>query len=174
MVPRARRLLRAYWVKMTTVTRAGVYYREAFKGARGVTQVDPLSPTILNVVVDAVVHHCVTMALDKEEKRGDKGDEGRQQAALLYVDNGMVASSYPRRLQWAFNALVSLFKRVGLRTNFRNTVSMVCRPCQAVGTKLEAEYGRKMMGEGLTYQERQTPLRDNGVRQRGEEGGEGG
>ena len=32
------------------VARAGGYYGEAFKGARGVTQGDPLSPTIFNVV----------------------------------------------------------------------------------------------------------------------------
>ena len=37
--------------------RSGGYYRAAFKGERGVTQVDPLSPTIFNVFVDAVVRH---------------------------------------------------------------------------------------------------------------------
>ena len=36
------------------------------------------------------------------------------QAALLYADNGMVASSDPACLQGAFNALVGLFDRVGL------------------------------------------------------------
>ena len=45
------------------VTRAGGYYGEAFKGARGVTQGDPLSPTIFNVVVDAVVRHWVTLVM---------------------------------------------------------------------------------------------------------------
>ena len=39
--------------------RAGGYYRKAFKGARGVTQGDPLSPTIFNVVVDAFVRHWI-------------------------------------------------------------------------------------------------------------------
>ena len=39
--------------------RAGGYYGKAFKGARGVTQGDPLSPTIFNVVVDAVVRHWI-------------------------------------------------------------------------------------------------------------------
>ena len=36
----------------TMVARAGGYYREAFKGARGVTQGNPLSPTIFNVLHD--------------------------------------------------------------------------------------------------------------------------
>ena len=47
------------------VARAGGYYGDAFKGARGVTQGDPLSPTIFNVVVDAVVRHWVTLAVEE-------------------------------------------------------------------------------------------------------------
>ena len=65
----------------------------------------------------------------------------------------MVASFDPRWLEWAFNALVSLFKRVGLQTNVRKTVIMVCRPCQAAVTQPEAAYGQKMTGEGPTYRE---------------------
>ena len=52
------------------VARAGVYYGEAFKGAWGVTQGDPLSSTIFNVVVDVVVRHWVTMAMAEAEKQG--------------------------------------------------------------------------------------------------------
>ena len=52
---RARELLRKYWHRLTMVARAGGYYGTDFQGERGVTQVDPLSPTIFNVVVDAVV-----------------------------------------------------------------------------------------------------------------------
>ena len=88
------------------VARAGGYYGEALKGAWGVTQGDQLSPTIFNVVVDAMVRHWVTMALEEAEKRGN---EGRLQAAIFYAYDGMVASSEPRWLQWAFDALVNLF-----------------------------------------------------------------
>ena len=55
--PGARRLLHNYWRRLTMAARAGGYYGTAFKGARGLTQGDPLSPTIFNVVVDAVVRH---------------------------------------------------------------------------------------------------------------------
>ena len=39
------------------VARAGGYYGTPFPRERGITQGDPLSPTIFNVVVDAVVFH---------------------------------------------------------------------------------------------------------------------
>ena len=68
------------------------------------------------------------MAMAEYEKRGERGNEGRHQASLFYDDDGMVSSSYPRWIQWAFDNLVSIFERVGLRTNVGKIVSMVCRP----------------------------------------------
>ena len=103
--------------KMKMVARAGGYYGDAFKGARGVTQGDPLSPTIFNVVVDVVVRHWVTMVVEDAEKRGERGEEVMYQAPLFYADDTMVALSDPHWLQWEFNALVGLFEHVGLRTN---------------------------------------------------------
>ena len=41
----------------------GKLLREGFKEERGVTQGDPLSPTIFNVVVDAVVRHWLMIAV---------------------------------------------------------------------------------------------------------------
>ena len=76
-MPSARRLLTTYWRRLTMVTRAGGYYGEAFKGARGVTQGDPLSPTIFNVVVEAVVRHWIDGIVDEAEEKGETGGEGR-------------------------------------------------------------------------------------------------
>ena len=64
-------------------------------GGRGVTQGKPLSPTIFNVVVNAVVRHWVNRVVEEAEAKGETGREGRHQAALLYADDGMVASSQP-------------------------------------------------------------------------------
>ena len=65
------------------VARAGRYYGEAFKSARGVTQGDPLSPTIFNVVVDAVVRHWIDGIVNETDEKGETGREGRHQLAVF-------------------------------------------------------------------------------------------
>ena len=43
------------------VDQLGRYYGLALQGFQGVTQGDPLSPTIFNVVVDSVVRHWIML-----------------------------------------------------------------------------------------------------------------
>ena len=66
----------------------------------------------------------------------------------------MVASSDPGWIQGAFNTLVDLFDRVGLRTNVRKTAGMVCHPFQAAGNLTTEAYGRSITGMGPSYRER--------------------
>ena len=75
------------------MAQVGGYYGTSFRGEIGVTQGDLLSPTIFNVVVDAVVRHWVHGAVKEAEVREETGRDGRHQAALFYANNGMVASS---------------------------------------------------------------------------------
>ena len=117
------------------------------------TQGDPLSPTIFNVVVYAVVRHWVTVMVECAEEWGECGQEGRHQNTLFYAADGVVASSYPRWLQGEFSTLVGLFDRVGLRIDVGRTVVMVCCPFQAASTQSEAAYGRRMMGDIPSYWE---------------------
>ena len=88
----------------------------------------------------------MTVVIAVAEERGEHVKEGRHQAALLYADDGMIVSSDPRWLQGAFNTLVGLFYRVGLRANVGKTVGMVCRPCQEAGNHSEVAYGRRITG----------------------------
>ena len=81
------------------VERAGGYYGAGFKEYQGVTQEDPLSPTIFNVVVDEVVRHWLAVMAEDAEERGDRGQEGWHQNYLSYADNGTVASLEPQWLQ---------------------------------------------------------------------------
>ena len=107
--PRSRRILQTYWRQLTIVERAGGYYGTAFQGACGVTQRDPISPTIFNVVVDAVVRHWLMVMVEGAEERGERGQEVRHQDSLFYTGDGMVASLDPRWIRGSFNTLVGLF-----------------------------------------------------------------
>ena len=115
------------------------------------TQGDPLSPTIFNMVMDAVVRYWVAVVMESVEERGGHRQEGRHQNSLFYADDGVVASSDPRWLQGDFSTLVGLSGWVGLKTNSGKTIGMVCHPFQLVGTQSEAAYGRRMTGAVPSY-----------------------
>ena len=106
------------------------------------------------MVVDVVVCHWLQIATQEAERRGERGREGQHQSALFYADDGMLASSDPRWLQWAFTQLVGLFDRVGMKTNCKKTVCMTCRPCSTPGNRSEETYGHTMTGDGPTPRER--------------------
>ena len=93
--PQSRRLLRTYCSQLRMVAKAEGHYRAAFKGNRSVTQGDPLSPTIFNVVVYAGVRHWVTVMVESVEEWSRCVQEGRHKNAPFYVDDGMVALSDP-------------------------------------------------------------------------------
>ena len=94
--------------------------------------------------------------VDEAEEKGETGREGQNQLAVFYANYGMVVLSDPAWIQGAFNALVAIFDRVGLLTNVRKMVSMVCHPCQAgAGNRTEEAYGRRLTGVGRFYAERQ-------------------
>ena len=97
MGPQLCSLLRKYWSWIRKVSKAGGYYGALFKGARGVKHGDLLSPTIFNVVVDAVVQHWVTIMVEIAEERDGRGQEVRHQNSFFYADYGMVALLDP---QW--------------------------------------------------------------------------
>ena len=61
--PRTIRLLWTYWDRLTMVVKRGGYFGLPFKGYHIVTQGNPLSLKLFNVVMDAVIRHCVTVVV---------------------------------------------------------------------------------------------------------------
>ena len=154
MGPRDLRLFQLYWERLRMVARAGGYYVAPFCEERGVTQGDPLSPTIFNVVVDVVVRHWESLLVAEQgggESSDDEGNraqmagrkiqdrDGRRQwseeghqrltvkAEFFYANDGIVTSTDLGWIQLAFDMLTGIFDRVGLRANVQNTVGMVCQ-----------------------------------------------
>ena len=79
------------------VASVGRYYGSPFKGYRGVTQGDSLSPTIFNMVVYTVIYHWVPM-MDGE----DTGPEGFG-AVIFYAYDRLLAYLRSARLQEALD-----------------------------------------------------------------------
>ena len=112
--PRTVQLLRKYWNQLTMVDKANGYFRRPLKGYQGVTQGDPLSPTIFNVVVDSFIRHWVTVVTLSEAGTGGIIMKIIDMAAYFYSEDILVASTQPERLQREFEILASLFDRVCL------------------------------------------------------------
>ena len=62
---------------------------------QGVTQGGPLSPIILNVVVDAVVWHWISLVAGGAGGKDGWGREGIHRDVFFYVDDGLFASTEP-------------------------------------------------------------------------------
>ena len=144
-------ILREYWERLWMVARVGGYYGAAFKEFRVVTQGDPLSPTIFNVVVYTLVRHWSSLVEEISGGQDRRVREGKHCSAYFYAGDGPVTSIDPEWLQGAFDTFTGLFGRFGMRMNVGKTVGVVYRPCWALGTQLEAVYKRRITGEWLTY-----------------------
>ena len=63
-------------------------------------------------------------------------------AAYFYADDGLVASTQPKRLQKVFGVLTGIFNRVILQKNTENTASMVYEPFHMPDMMSEEAYNR--------------------------------
>ena len=86
---------------------------------------------------------------DDGVRRAEEGHARlKAKAEFFYTDNRMVASTSLGWLQTAFDTMTGIFRQMGLRTNVRKTVGMVCQPCRADGVRADEAYTRRMEGEG--------------------------
>ena len=99
--------------------------RSLLKDYQGVIQRDPIPPTIFNMFVDAVIWHWVMLVAGEEAGPEGFGQEVQWIAVLFYVDDGLLDSSRPARIQAALDVLAGLFDWVGLWENITKTVGML-------------------------------------------------
>ena len=137
------------------VAKAGGYFVRPLKRYRGVMQGNPLSPTILNVVMDNVIRHWVMVVTPTEVGMGGLGLTIIDLVDYLYSDDALVASTQPEKLQRVFDVLTGLFNRVGLQTNTTRTFGMVCQSCHVPGRMFEEAYVKWTTGKVPNFWERQ-------------------
>ena len=145
------RILCYYWDHLSMVSRSGGYYITPFKGHQGVTHRYPLSTTIFNMLVDAVIRHWVALMSGYEAGPGGFGWSIQWMAEFFYTDGNLLASPRPACIQVVMDVLTVLFDRVCLQTNVENTFGVVCQPCYIVGRKSETSYMRRMTAVGISF-----------------------
>ena len=143
------------------VARDGGYYGAQYKCFRRVTQRDPLSPTITNMFVDAVLHHWVNVVAASEEASSPRAAsmEGFRRdvqslAAYFYADDKLITSMRATHIQRNFDTLTELFEHVGIRTNVSKTASMACKPYRALGGHSTEAYGLRITERGGSFRYR--------------------
>ena len=123
--PWVERLLQRYLYGLTLVVRVGRYCGSLFKDSRRVIEGYSLYLTISNIVVDVVILHWEAVVFREDAGPEGFGREVKNMYALFCVNDGLIVSPQPVRLQEALDALAGISERVNLRTNMENMVGMV-------------------------------------------------
>lgn len=139
--PNVCRILRTFWDRLQLCPCQGGYYgRRTINSQRGVTQGGVASPTIFNIVVDAIVrewcHQC-----------------GTGLSAAFYADDGRLAGTSSVGLQHGLAVITDLFARVGMAMNAVKTKTMVGHNGSLRLQLSSPAYKRCMEGEGLSYRD---------------------
>jgi hypothetical protein len=132
------------------VCRAGGNYGEPFGAYQGVTQGGPLSSLMFNVCVDCVIREWLHQVMGDNVAREGVGDAVRNQCIAFFVDDGLVSARCPVWLQFPFDILTQLFKRIGLLANADKTKVMICMPEKIRVAPTETEYASQRAGNTTT------------------------
>ena len=106
----------------------------------GVTQGDPESPIIFNIVVDAVVWEVLDVVCIPKEAQRAMGWAAEERNLVFYVDDGRIAGRDHEWLQDALTVTVAMFRRMGLEDNLNKTNTVVCTSRFIWGEWVETAY----------------------------------
>ncbi len=148
------RLLRKFWQHQKLVPRQSGFFGDAFIAERGVTQGDIVSPTIFNIVVDAVLrvwHEKMNLVVNAEAEAIVPDT-----AATFYADDGRLASYDAVTLQEGLTLITALFTSVGLDMSEAKTKAMISAGNFQYHSICDAAYKRRMTGEGEEFKTRKS------------------
>ena len=111
---------------------------------RGVRVGDNISPTIFNIVFDAVLRHweVTHQPIELEE------------LSLFYIDDGVITGVNPAILQHSLDVIIAAFQSFGLIMNADKTKYMVVSGSKRKTRFCSTGYNRRLSGEGESYKER--------------------
>ena len=86
-------------------------------------------PTLLNVTVDSVVRHWISLMVEDEAViQEGLGHAVGQKLRVFYVYDGILGSRDPEWIQGSLNVLVGMFQGIGLVANIAKLKTMACHP----------------------------------------------
>ena len=136
------------------VPKAVKLFGRPFGTKRGVNQGDTVSQTIFNIVVDTVVKAVLLEFCRPQDAHHGLCWEAGGHSIILYADYGCIVGSNHIWVQKTITAVVRMFKRVGLLSNFGKTKVMVCTPGFIWGQQGIDTYKWRVTGEEATFWER--------------------
>ncbi len=119
-------------------------YGTAFKAGHGVTQGDPPSTKLFNILVDTIIGEWIQQLWEGGDHKEEELVEFMVTFfAIFYIDDAYLASRDAGFLQHVLTLLVHLFERVGFQTNMSKMQTMICTPGR-IRTQLSPESYRQM------------------------------
>jgi hypothetical protein len=141
---KVRRIIELVWKGDTMTPKQNKYYGKSFKAERGVRQGDIISPTIFNIVIDAIIRDC-------EEKMKDKGILTIQ----FYADDGFIGGKDHKVVQSALTLFEENFLKFGLLMNVEKTESMILIGSKPVHSISKDAYRKMITGIGESFKDNQ-------------------
>ena len=92
------------------------------------TQDNPISPMIFNIVLDEFVKMLLEVVCSPQEAQHSMGSVAGERNLVFYADDRTIVW---REHEWVLNALVvtvDILFRMGLESNLKKTMAMVCTP----------------------------------------------
>ena len=94
--------------------KTGKFLGKKFQMGRGLTQGDPVSPMICNIVVDAVLQALLDVVCRPQEYQHGFRWAAGEKNLFFYDDGGRITGRDHEWFQDALSAMVTMFIRMGL------------------------------------------------------------
>ena len=142
------RIIQNIWEDDVLIPKQQMYYGKPFTTQRGVKQGDIVSPTLFNIIIDAVVRHTLYQIY------GD-GINIDNTMIQFYADDGIILGENYELIQQILDRLRENFLLFGLEMNLEKTEMMIIKARQKYRKMTQESYDRKITGVGESYNDKQ-------------------